>query len=329
MASDVMSLFNMPTQDQLGRAYLEGMLTSPAQMNQLSLLQQVSALGGNAGAGLGYAAGRLMGGKTADQVRAQGIEDAMNVVSGMGLSSDAEMYGALSRELASRGLTQDALMARNTALKAAKEEQAMQIAGRADTRAQAELAIRQAADARAEQELPLNLRRKQLDIKTLEDSLKTDEEKLAEAALLVEQGAEGALPKYNALAKNLQEKKLKFEDERAKTQAQITYWNNTGSAAVTSANAAKARAEGDDEKFDQPVSVDVPSMIPGQPPQKLNVGWKSKKGRILGRDGEIYTNANEAAKVQNIGQPAAPVAPRPDVNRTNKTPQRPLGSFGG
>jgi hypothetical protein len=235
----------------------------------------------------------------------------------------------LSRELASRGLTQDALMARNTALKAAKEEQAMQIAGRADTRAQAELAIRQAADARAEQELPLNLRRKQLDIKTLEDSLKTDEEKLAEAALLVEQGAEGALPKYNALAKNLQEKKLKFEDERAKTQAQITYWNNTGSAAVTSANAAKARAEGDDEKFDQPVSVDVPSIIPGQPPQKLNVGWKSKKGRILGRDGEIYTNANEAAKAQNIGQPAAPVAPRPDTNRTNKTPQRPLGSFGG
>ena len=123
MATDVLSLFNMPTQEQLGRSYLEGMLTSPAQMGSQGLLQQVVSLGGNAGAGLGYGVGRLMGGMTADEVRAKGIDDAMRVVQGMGLTSDAEMYGALSQELARRGLTQDALLARNTALKAAQTEQ--------------------------------------------------------------------------------------------------------------------------------------------------------------------------------------------------------------
>jgi len=127
MASDVMSLFNMPTQEQLGQQYLEGMLTTPQQLGAQGLLQQVVSLGGNAGSMLGYGVRRMMGGMTADEVRAKGIDDAMRTVQGLGLTSDAEMYGALAQELANRGLTQDALKARNAGLEAKKAEETMRI----------------------------------------------------------------------------------------------------------------------------------------------------------------------------------------------------------
>jgi hypothetical protein len=55
MATTVEGLFNLPTEAQAGQQYYEGLLTSPGQMNNLSLMQQISALGANAGAGVGYA----------------------------------------------------------------------------------------------------------------------------------------------------------------------------------------------------------------------------------------------------------------------------------
>jgi membrane protein DedA with SNARE-associated domain len=61
MATTVEGLFNLPTEAQAGQQYYEGLLTSPGQMNNLSLMQQISALGANAGAGVGYAGGRLLG----------------------------------------------------------------------------------------------------------------------------------------------------------------------------------------------------------------------------------------------------------------------------
>ena len=143
MASDVMSLFNMPTQEQLGQQYLSGLMASPAQIGSQGLLQQVVSLGGNAGAGLGYGVGRLMGGMTADEVRAKSIDDAMRTVQGMGLTSDADMYGALSQELARRGLTQDALMARNAGLKAMQTEEQIRLDRQRGDIALSELGLRQ------------------------------------------------------------------------------------------------------------------------------------------------------------------------------------------
>jgi hypothetical protein len=129
MASDVMTLFNMPTQQELGQRYLDSQMVSPAQMGNQGLLQQVVSMGGNAGAGLGYAGGRLFGGATPDQVRAKGIDEAMRTVQGLGLTSDAEMYAALSKELGARGLTQDAFMANKEARTAMRDEQVVKKGG--------------------------------------------------------------------------------------------------------------------------------------------------------------------------------------------------------
>lgn len=181
MASDVLSLFNMPTQEQLGQSYLQGMMTSPAQMGSQGLLQQVVSLGGNAGAGLGYGVGRLMGGMTADEVRAKGIDDAMRTVQGMGLNSDAEMYGALSQELARRGLTQDALMARNAGLKAMQAEEQMRLARQQGDINLAELGLKQDKAAKEAELLPLQVEKIKTEIKTGQEALKTTEEQLAEA----------------------------------------------------------------------------------------------------------------------------------------------------
>jgi hypothetical protein len=129
MASDVMTLFNMPSQQELGQRYLESQMVSPAQMGNQGLLQQVVSMGANAGAGIGYGAGRLFGGGTPEQVRAKGIEEAMRTVQGMGFTSDAEMYAALSKELGARGLTQDAFMANKEARAAMRDEQVVKKGG--------------------------------------------------------------------------------------------------------------------------------------------------------------------------------------------------------
>jgi len=281
MASDVMSLFNMPTQEQLGRSYLEGMMMSPAQMGNQGLLQQVVSLGGNAGAGLGYGVGRLMGGMTADQVRAKGIEDAMQAVQGMGLTSDAEMYGALSQELASRGLTQDALLARNTGLKAKQVEEGMRID-------KERLAIAQAAEARAKEEAPLRLKELNAIIKQKEDAIKTDQERLAEVVDRIrtldpqKDSAEykKEYGKWEGIKQRINEHQQKLEDDRAKLrldERRVAATETTARANVIQANAqaAKAGQESAAIKAQSIPSKAIPGIptMPGMTPP--TVGWIS------------------------------------------------------
>ena len=181
MASDVMSLFNMPTQEQLGQQYLSGLMASPAQIGSQGLLQQVVSLGGNAGAGLGYGVGRLMGGMTADEVRAKSIDDAMRTVQGKGLTSDADMYGALSQELARRGLTQDALMARNAGLKAMQTEEQIRLDRQRGDIALSELGLRQTKAAQEAELFPLELEAKREAIAKIKQDQLVLEEQLAAA----------------------------------------------------------------------------------------------------------------------------------------------------
>jgi hypothetical protein len=118
MASDVLTLFNMPSSREVGQTYMNEGMISPTQLGSQGLLQQAVSLQGNRGAMAGYGVGRLLGGQAPQEARARGIEEAMAKVQGLGLQDDSEMYAALSQELATRGLTQDALQARQAAMKA-------------------------------------------------------------------------------------------------------------------------------------------------------------------------------------------------------------------
>jgi hypothetical protein len=144
MASDVLTLFNMPSSREIGMNYLDSQSISPAQMGNQGLLQQVVSMGGTAGAGIGYAGGRLFGGMAPQEARARGIEEAMAKVQGMGLKDDAEMYSALAQELGARGLSQDAMQAAQAARKvqAAQSQLTLEAARTAKENALAEKALR-------------------------------------------------------------------------------------------------------------------------------------------------------------------------------------------
>lgn len=311
MATDVLSLFNMPTQEQLGRSYLEGMLTSPAQMGSQGLLQQVVSLGGNAGAGLGYGIGRLMGGMTADEVRAKSIDDAMRTVQSMGLTSDAEMYGALSQELARRGLTQDALLARNTALKASQTEQGMKTEAERSRIAGEQLRIAQAQEQRAVEEAPLKIEKLKLDITKSQEDLKTTEEQLAEAL------KEGNRPKAEGLQRRLDAYKNEIEFKKR----ELDIRSRQAGAAEVQAKAAADRAEAlaGQESFSQNVTI---RDLMGQP---QSIGrYSTKLNKFQANDGAIFNTRQELEDyVKSQAAQAQPTKP------TGKTPQKPLSAFGG
>ena len=297
MATDVLSLFNMPTQEQIGRSYLEGMLTSPAQMGSQGLLQQVVSLGGNAGAGIGYGVGRLMGGMTADEVRAKSIDDAMRVVQGMGLTSDAEMYGALSQELARRGLTQDALQARNAGLKSLQAEEQMRLNKQQGDINLAELGTRMDKAAREAELFPLQVQKAKLDITKLEEEQKTTEEQLAEA---LDKG-------QTARAQGLQRRLDMFKQEIEFKKRELDIRSRQAEASMVSAQAQaeRAAAAADNEKYTIPVYAE--STFPGT--KGDIIGRQNKQGQVLGNDGYVYRSINELK---------AAINPKADTGGDNK-----------
>lgn len=290
MASDVMTLFNMPTQQQLGQRYLESQMTSPAQMGNQGLLQQVASLGGNAGAIAGYAGGRLFGGATPEQIRARGIEEAMMKVQGMGLTSDAEMYSALSKELAARGLTQDAFMANKEARTAMRDEQVLKKGG-------------------------FDIQKAEVDLQKAKEDMLTLEEQIA---IAMSQGEES---KVVGLQRQLEAKRR----ASALVEAQIQNQKDLGKAALMNAEANKNRvgAAAEGEKFTIPVYA--PGIVPGT--RGDIIGRQNKLGQVMGNDGVIYSSVNElnASKGQakDTGLPGSVIVKPP------KTPTKPLSAFGG
>lgn len=268
MASDVMTLFNMPTQQELGQRYLESQMTSPAQMGNQGLLQQVASLGGNAGATLGYAGGRLFGGGTPEQVRAKSIDEAMQAVQSMGLTSDAEMYSALSKQLAARGLTQDAFMANKEARTAMREELSIKKGG---------FDIQQAE---------LNLQKTKEDMLTLEEQL----------SIAMSQGEEA---KVVGLQRQLEAKKRASD----LVEAQIQHYKDTGAAALSNANANADRAKSAKESEKYTIPVYAAGVVPGT--KGDIIGRQNKLGQVMGNDGLVYNSVNElnAARGQGTGLP--------------------------
>lgn len=296
MATDVLSLFNMPTQEQLGRSYLEGMLTSPQQMGAQSLLQQVVSLGGNAGAGIGYGVGRLMGAWLLMRW-AKSIDDAMRTVQGMGLGSDSEMYGALSQELARRGLTQDALKARDAGLKSLQAEEQMRLNKQQGDINLAEMGIKMDKAAREAELFPLTLDKLKLDITKSQEDLKTTEEQLAEAL------DKGQTARAQGLQRRLDTQKQQLDLDKRR----LDILSRQADAQMISAQAQanRAAAAADNEKYTIPVYAE--STFPGT--KGDIIGRQNKQGQVLGNDGYVYRSVNELK---------AAINPKADTGGDNK-----------
>lgn len=340
MATTVEGLFNLPTAAQAGQQYYEGLLTSPGQMNNLSLLQQLSALGANAGAGIGYAGGRLLGGKTADEVRIQGVNEAMAEATRMG-GTDADMYANLAKGLAARGLTQDAMAATERARTAKRDEQAMTLAASQEARAvkgedravsaeqrallEEERRVIAAKQAEAEYKqrmaiYPLELQAKDLAIKKSERELNGA---MGEYAITQEALTKGINPKTGqpltdteardlrarlaqaTLAINAEATKLAQE----KAEHEIRMKQAEASIASSNASTAASNARAKQDSYTQTLFTDPDVMG-----QRQYIGKMNKQGKILGGDGFEYNNREEAMIAQGLKTPmgapsAAPAAP--------------------
>lgn len=315
--SDVLSLFgNMPTQEQVADQFLSGMMVSPGQMAQLSLPQQIVATMRNAGAGIGYAGGRMLGGATTDMVRAQAADQIMKDISAMNFTSDADMYGELSRRLAQAGMAQDALKARSMALDAKRTEQTMRLNEQQDKRAQEELTMRQELH-------PLNKSRTVLEIQKLEDSMKPIEQQIAE-----EQAKDNPnLSKLEGLNRVLQTEKDKVDMEKKKLDAQLKHWKVLEQQQASTLELQKARL--DLESYSKPayVTTTETDLFGKTKPVNTGVGWiNPKTGKVMGQDGQIYSSAKEAAEAQGITVKG--VRPGPVADAEDKVPSKPVSSGG-
>lgn len=363
MADTVGSLFNLPTAQQASQQYYEGLMTAPSQMNQLGLLQQVVAMGRDGGASLGYGAGRLLGGKTADEVRIQGVNEAMAEASRLG-GTDSEMYAALARGLSARGLTQDALAATEKARAAKRDEQTMDLATSQEARAQSAEGRAMSAEQRAaedarqkqikfEQETKLYpdaLKKSALELQKVEQDLRGDSGNIAYLQEVIANPATSEADKKLAGAKitditiKMNKAQAEFGMKQEHQAAQLAHWKAI--EAQGAATNALAREKALQENFSQPASVQVPAEFPGAPPVKLYVGAiNPKTGKVRGKDNNIYDSINQAAKEQNIGvapsmpmapAAAAPAAPQPGFfdrlfstpsAAPAKTPQKPLSAY--
>lgn len=356
MATTVESLFNLPTAEQARQQYLEGMMTTPGQMNQLSLLQQVTAMGRDAGANLGFAGGRLLGGRTADEIRIQGVNEAMAEATQMG-GTDADMYANLAKGLAARGLTQDAMAATEKARAAKRDEQVMTLAQAQEERAKKADVRLDTAEARAAEEArqrqlkfeqetklwPDALKKSALDLQKTEQALRgvMGEKTFLETALATGRNPDTNVPlteneramyqarlaeatlQINTSAQEYANKQAEHAIKMEKYQADI----EQSKAATKTSNAARGMSA-----FNKDASIQVPSIIPTERPITYKVGKMNGLGQVMGNDGQLYQSVNDAAKAQGIGvQPfATPPATPPVANPAapaKRVPQKPLSEF--
>lgn len=132
MATRIESLFGIQNPQDSYQNYLQGMMVSPQQMGSQGLYQQLISTMANAGAGIGGGIGRMLGGRTSEEVRSAQINDAFKNVSGQKFENDWEKFDALAKELESKGMWEDAARAR-------KEARTMEATGLTTQKARKEL----------------------------------------------------------------------------------------------------------------------------------------------------------------------------------------------
>lgn len=135
-------LFGMQSPQQLQQEYYSGLMTSPAQMGQMNLLNQLIATAGNAGAMMGYGGGRLLGGKVAGEVEAASVNDALQQVNKMGIKDPADKMAMLADLLSQNPATaRQAMMAKEEATRLKKQGYEMSSLERAQSLQKAVAAI--------------------------------------------------------------------------------------------------------------------------------------------------------------------------------------------
>lgn len=132
MATRIESLFGIQSPQESYQNYLGGLMVSPQQMGSQGLYQQLISTMANAGALGGASLGRMMGGRTSEEVRSAAIQDAFKSVSGQKFENDWEKFDALAKELESKGMYDDAMRAR-------KEARTMEATGLTTQKARKEL----------------------------------------------------------------------------------------------------------------------------------------------------------------------------------------------
>lgn len=132
MATRIESLFGIQSPQESYQNYLGGLMVSPQQMGSQGLYQQLISTMANAGALGGASLGRMMGGRTSEEVRSATIQDAFKSVSGQKFENDWEKFDALAKELESKGMYDDAMRAR-------KEARTMEATGLATQKARKDL----------------------------------------------------------------------------------------------------------------------------------------------------------------------------------------------
>jgi len=115
MATRIESLFGLQSPQESYQDYLTGMMVTPQQMGQQNLYQQLISTMANAGALGGASIGRMMGGRTSQEVRSEAINQAYKDVSAGEYKNDWEKLDALARQLEAKGLYDDAAKARKEA----------------------------------------------------------------------------------------------------------------------------------------------------------------------------------------------------------------------
>lgn len=233
---------------QAQQDYLSGLMVSPAQMGQQGLLQQVVSLGSNAGAMVGYGAGRLFGGKLPGEEENAAIQAVSSEVDKMNIPED-QKYTETAKRLAASGYRNAALKfadkARSTRSAALKEkEQTLDIEGKS---------------------LKNVLDKATLVPKIQQASLATQK---AQQDLMTAQQAYAQADKMNPLAveqakANLQQAALNFQ----KTSAEFNTYQQTAPALVKKALADATSAEAGANKAVQAADLrrQMSVSTPGQP----------------------------------------------------------------
>lgn len=329
----VPSLFggSMMTPEQVQQQELQGMMISPAQMAQLSLPQQITATIAGAGSGIGYAGGRMMGGQTADMVRANTLNQIMQDVTSAGYTSDAEMYNALAQKLAQAGMAQDAMTARAKALEARRVEQSMTLANREDIRAQ------ERADMLRELH-PANKTKAALEVTRLQQLTTTIDERIAnaQADLAEDPNNTQVQARLAGLTRERANEQAKLDMERKKLDAQINHWKVLEQQGATTAKIAQARIDMERYSKQATISVKSPDPLDRGKMIQVKVGWMDDKtGKVLGQDGQIYPNARAAAEAQQLsgdnvpGVPVQADAETAKLQRQNNAARPPFKNFFG
>jgi hypothetical protein len=243
--------------------------------------------------------------------------------------------------LAARGLTQDAMAATERARTAKRDEQAMTLAASQEGRAVEEAKLRASeeqrrviaatqADAEYKQRMamyPLEVQAKGLAIQKAEQDLRGAMGEYSTTRDALDKGVNPKTgePLTDTEARDLRARlaqatlainneATKIANEKAEHALKMKSYE--ASIASSNASASNARNAG---AFKYNATIQVPAMLPTDPPRTMKVGRMNSMGEVIGNDGKPYANVDEAAQAQGfVNAPSAAGVPAATPAATKK-----------